>query len=78
MQAIIKKTISQMVRDLKIVANKKVFKVHGSKRQKISMLTNHFKVNVGSVEEYFFHYSVSISYEACHPVDGKGVGKKSD
>ena len=44
----------------------------------MSMLANHFKVNVESVEKYFFHYSVSISYEACHLVDGKDVGKKSD
>ncbi|XP_022731155.1 protein argonaute 4-like [Durio zibethinus] len=30
----------------------------GSKGQKISILTNHFKVNVGSVDGHFFHYSV--------------------
>ena len=40
------------------------------------MLTNHFKVNVGNVEKYFFPYSVSISCEACHPINGKGVGRK--
>ena len=40
------------------------------------MPTNHFKVNVGSVDEYFSHYSISISYEDGHPVNGKGVGRK--
>ncbi|XVE79725.1 hypothetical protein DITRI_Ditri14bG0080200 [Diplodiscus trichospermus] len=48
----------------------------GSKGQKISLLTNHFKVNVGSVDGHFFHYSVSLSYEDGRPVDGKGVGRK--
>ncbi|XWS74255.1 hypothetical protein CRYUN_Cryun02cG0199900 [Craigia yunnanensis] len=48
----------------------------GSKGQKISLLTNHFKVNVGSVDGHFYHYSVSLSYEDGRPVDGKGVGRK--
>ncbi|OAY23969.1 protein argonaute 4 isoform X1 [Manihot esculenta] len=48
----------------------------GSKGQKISLLTNHFKVNVTNVEGYFYHYSVSLSYEDGRPVDGKGVGRK--
>ena len=73
-----KKDIDQIVGDLKMVVNKEVLKVHGSKEQRISMLTNHFKVNVESVEEYFFHYSVSISYEDGHPVDGKGCWTKSN
>ena len=38
------------------------------------MLTNHFKVNVGSVDGYFSHYSVSI--EDGRLVNGKGVGRK--
>ena len=38
------------------------------------MLTNHFKVNVESVDEYFSHYSVSI--EDGRPVNGRGVGRK--
>ncbi|XP_022728605.1 protein argonaute 4-like [Durio zibethinus] len=48
----------------------------GSKGQKISILTNHFKVNVGTVDGHFFHYSVSLSYEDGRPVVGKGVGRK--
>lgn len=30
----------------------------GSRGQKISLLTNHFKVNVTNVEGHFYHYSV--------------------
>ncbi|XVF68614.1 hypothetical protein PTKIN_Ptkin11bG0015700 [Pterospermum kingtungense] len=48
----------------------------GSKGQKIFLLTNHFKVNVGSVDGHFFHYSVSLFYEDGRPVDAKGVGRK--
>ncbi|KAJ7960428.1 Protein argonaute like [Quillaja saponaria] len=48
----------------------------GSKGQKIPLLTNHFKVNVTSTDGYFFHYSVSVSYEDGRPVEGKGVGRK--
>ncbi|XVF46380.1 hypothetical protein PTKIN_Ptkin03bG0022300 [Pterospermum kingtungense] len=48
----------------------------GSKGQKISILTNHFKVNVGNVDGQFFHYSVSLFYEDGRPVEGKGVGRK--
>ncbi|GAV84720.1 PAZ domain-containing protein/Piwi domain-containing protein/DUF1785 domain-containing protein [Cephalotus follicularis] len=49
----------------------------GSKGQKIPLLTNHFKVNVNTVEEgHFFHYSVSLSYEDGRPVDGKGAGRR--
>ncbi|GMI94287.1 OVEREXPRESSOR OF CATIONIC PEROXIDASE 11, ARGONAUTE 4 [Hibiscus trionum] len=63
-------------------ARKKVVRVPmarrglGSKGQKITLLTNHFKVNVGSVDGYFFHYCVSLFYEDGRPVDGKGVGRK--
>lgn len=48
----------------------------GSKGQKMPLLTNHFKVNVTNTEGYFFHYSVSLTYEDGRPVDGKGVGRK--
>ncbi|KHG16394.1 Protein argonaute 4 -like protein [Gossypium arboreum] len=48
----------------------------GSKGQKITLLTNHFKVNVGSSDGHFFHYCVSLYYEDGRPVDGKGVGRK--
>lgn len=33
----------------------------GSKGMKISLLTNHFKVNVTNRDEHFFHYSVCPS-----------------
>lgn len=48
----------------------------GTKGQKIQLLTNHFKVNVSSVDGYFFHYCVSIFYEDGKPVDAKGIGRK--
>ncbi|XP_044489091.1 uncharacterized protein LOC123213687 [Mangifera indica] len=41
----------------------------GSKGQNIVVLTNHFKVNVTN-------YSVSLSYDDGHPVDGKGIGRR--
>ncbi|KAG6605852.1 Protein argonaute 4, partial [Cucurbita argyrosperma subsp. sororia] len=47
-----------------------------SKGQKITLLTNHFKVNVTNIEGHFFHYSVALSYEDGRPVDGKGAGRK--
>lgn len=34
----------------------------GSKGQKISLVTNHFKVNVTNLDGHFFHYSVCIVY----------------
>lgn len=46
-------------------AKKKVVRVPisrrglGSRGQRISLLTNHFKVNVTNVEGHFYHYSVS-------------------
>lgn len=48
----------------------------GTKGQKIQLLTNHFKVTVASVDDYFFHYCVSIFYEDGKPVDAKGIGRK--
>ncbi|TXG73404.1 hypothetical protein EZV62_001983 [Acer yangbiense] len=48
----------------------------GSRGKKITLLTNHFKVNVTNVEGHFFHYSVSLAYEDGRPVEGKGVGRK--
>ncbi|OIW13413.1 hypothetical protein TanjilG_19765 [Lupinus angustifolius] len=48
----------------------------GSKGMKISLQTNHFKVNVNTNDGYFFHYSVAFSYEDGRPVEGKGVGRK--
>ncbi|XP_028797109.1 protein argonaute 4 [Neltuma alba] len=48
----------------------------GSRGSKLPLLTNHFKVNVKNNDGYFFHYSVSFSYEDGRPVEGKGVGRK--
>ncbi|KAI4305845.1 hypothetical protein L6164_029185 [Bauhinia variegata] len=47
-----------------------------SRGNKISLLTNHFKVNVSKTDGHFFHYSVALSYEDGRPVEGKGVGRK--
>ncbi|XP_071932116.1 protein argonaute 4A-like [Coffea arabica] len=47
-----------------------------SRGQKLRLLTNHFNVKVARNEDYFYHYSVSISYEDGHPVDAKGVGRR--
>ncbi|XP_010520483.1 PREDICTED: protein argonaute 4-like [Tarenaya hassleriana] len=48
----------------------------GTKGQKISLLTNHFKVNYTNSNGHFFHYSVALMYEDGHPVEAKGVGRK--
>ncbi|CAM9002892.1 unnamed protein product [Rhodiola kirilowii] len=48
----------------------------GVKGQKISLLTNHFKVNVANTDGHFFHYSVALFYEDDRPVEGKGIGRK--
>ncbi|KAL3636893.1 Protein argonaute-4 [Castilleja foliolosa] len=48
----------------------------GTKGNKITILTNHFKVNMSKVDEHFFHYSVALFYEDGRPVDGKGIGRK--
>ncbi|KAI4308285.1 hypothetical protein L6164_031375 [Bauhinia variegata] len=47
-----------------------------SRGNKLSLLTNHFKVSVSKIDGHFFHYSVSLSYEDGRPVEGKGVGRK--
>ncbi|KAL5722545.1 Protein argonaute 4B [Ranunculus cassubicifolius] len=44
--------------------------------QPITLLTNHFKVTVSSVDGDFYHYSVALSYDDGSPVDGKGIGRK--
>ncbi|KAF9621118.1 hypothetical protein IFM89_016612 [Coptis chinensis] len=46
------------------------------KGQPIQLLTNHFGVNVKSVDGDFYHYSVSLSYDDDRPVEGKGIGRK--
>ncbi|KAL8542091.1 hypothetical protein ACS0TY_003087 [Phlomoides rotata] len=46
-----------------------------SKGQRISLLTNHFKVSISRTDGYFYHYSVSIKYEDDTPVDAKGIGR---
>ncbi|CAL5356682.1 unnamed protein product [Camellia sinensis] len=48
----------------------------GSKGQKISLLSNHFKVGITNATGHFFHYCVSIFYEDDRPLDGKGIGRK--
>ncbi|KAJ4842473.1 Protein argonaute-4 [Turnera subulata] len=48
----------------------------GTKGQRLPLLTNHFKVNVSSTDDHFYHYSVSICYEDDRPVEGKGSGRK--
>lgn len=34
----------------------------GTKGQKLSLLTNHFKVSMHKTDGYFYHYSVCISF----------------
>ncbi|XP_051134343.1 protein argonaute 4-like [Andrographis paniculata] len=48
----------------------------GTRGTKVTILTNHFKVNVSNVDGHFFHYSVALFYEDGRPVDTKGVGRK--
>lgn len=48
----------------------------GTKGKEVSLLTNHFKVNVTNVDGHFYHYSVSLAYEDGRPVDGKGIGRR--
>lgn len=49
-------------------AKKKVVRVPmarrnlGTKGQKISLLTNHFRVKVSNVEGHFYHYSVCLLF----------------
>ncbi|XP_078152182.1 protein argonaute 4A-like isoform X2 [Carex rostrata] len=44
--------------------------------QRINLVANHFRVNVKSTDDHFYHYSVLLKYEDDRPVDGKGVGRK--
>ncbi|KAJ3676589.1 hypothetical protein LUZ60_004001 [Juncus effusus] len=46
------------------------------KGQPINLFSNHFKVNVRSTDDDFYHYNVQLKYEDDRPVDGKGVGRK--
>ncbi|KAG6523121.1 hypothetical protein ZIOFF_012974 [Zingiber officinale] len=48
----------------------------GKKGNAVQLLTNHFKVSLRNVDDYFYHYSVALKYEDDRPVDGKGVGRK--
>ncbi|PKI67243.1 hypothetical protein CRG98_012384 [Punica granatum] len=48
----------------------------GSRGNKISLSTNHFKVDVATLDRRCFHYSVSLTYEDGRPADGKIVGRK--
>ncbi|KAF8724800.1 hypothetical protein HU200_020737 [Digitaria exilis] len=48
----------------------------GRKGQPIQLYSNHFKVSVNSIEDFFFHYHVNLKYEDDQPVDGKGIGRK--
>nr|XP_018674223.1 PREDICTED: protein argonaute 4B-like [Musa acuminata subsp. malaccensis]XP_018674224.1 PREDICTED: protein argonaute 4B-like [Musa acuminata subsp. malaccensis] len=48
----------------------------GKKGQVVPLLTNHFKVSVRNVDDYFYHYSVLLKYEDDRPVDGKGIGRR--
>ncbi|KAH6814286.1 Argonaute family protein [Perilla frutescens var. frutescens] len=49
---------------------------HGTRGNKVPIVTNHFKVNVSNLAGEFFQYSVALFYEDGRPVDGKGVGRK--
>ncbi|XP_052208551.1 protein argonaute 16 [Diospyros lotus] len=42
----------------------------------ISLLTNHFKVFVGSPDKIFYQYNVSFSSEDKKAVESKGIGRK--
>ncbi|KAH0454153.1 hypothetical protein IEQ34_016077 [Dendrobium chrysotoxum] len=46
------------------------------KGQSIALLTNHFKVSVRNMDEYFFHYSVNLKGQDDQPIGGKGIGRK--
>ncbi|GAV64237.1 PAZ domain-containing protein/Piwi domain-containing protein/DUF1785 domain-containing protein [Cephalotus follicularis] len=48
----------------------------GSKGQRITLLSNHFKVGITSTGGHFFHYCVSLFYEDGHPADAKGIGRR--
>ncbi|GMY09800.1 protein argonaute 16 [Fagus crenata] len=48
----------------------------GSTGRRVSLLSNHFKVNVGVTDAVFYQYSVSITAEDNRVVEGKGIGRK--
>ncbi|KAJ1264418.1 hypothetical protein BS78_09G261800 [Paspalum vaginatum] len=48
----------------------------GRKGQFIQLYSNHYKVNLKSTEDFFFHYYVNLKYEDDQPVDRKGIGRK--
>ncbi|KAM5551204.1 protein argonaute 4A-like [Rosa sericea] len=48
----------------------------GSKGQRISLLTNHFKVGLNKSNAEFYHYSIAMQYDDGTEVDGKGIGRK--
>ncbi|KAL6130207.1 hypothetical protein ACLB2K_068588 [Fragaria x ananassa] len=48
----------------------------GSQGQKISLLTNHFKVGLNKSNTEFYHYSIAMQYDDGTEVDGKGIGRK--
>ncbi|XP_021749109.1 protein argonaute 4-like isoform X2 [Chenopodium quinoa] len=47
----------------------------GVKGNKISLCTNHFRVELADSAGYFFHYSVSIYNKDGRPAEGKGIGR---
>ncbi|KAL6124812.1 hypothetical protein ACLB2K_077321 [Fragaria x ananassa] len=48
----------------------------GSQGQRISLLTNHFKVGLNKSNTEFYHYSIAMQYDDGTEVDGKGIGRK--
>ncbi|XP_058745122.1 protein argonaute 4-like [Vicia villosa] len=48
----------------------------GSKGRALTLLTNHFKVEVANTDGYFYQYSVALFYEDGRPVEAKGSGRK--
>ncbi|KAH6789003.1 Argonaute family protein [Perilla frutescens var. frutescens] len=48
----------------------------GTSGRRVSLLANHFKVSIRNPNEFFYQYSVSISFEDNMAVDSKVVGRK--
>ncbi|XP_074321214.1 protein argonaute 4A-like isoform X2 [Silene latifolia] len=48
----------------------------GTRGQNIRLLTNHLQVRMPNSDNFFYQYSVKISYEDGHPVEVKGIGRK--
>ncbi|RHN51302.1 putative post-transcriptional gene silencing PAZ-Argonaute family protein [Medicago truncatula] len=48
----------------------------GTTGNKLSLLTNHFKVNAANTDGFFFQYNVAIFYEDGCPVEASGAGRK--